>query len=145
MEKRDDPSNPSAAYGRAAHAWVRIDDILAGPDAIRAKGQAYLLKHEAESPKEYDRRLAEAPWLPEFADIVQSLSSKPFGKEIGLKDGASARIKALSEDIDGKGNNLTAFARPAFRGGVAKGMQAILVDNTGAARPAPSPRSARPA
>lgn len=131
MDKRDDPSNPSGDYAKLLPAWTMIDDILAGPDVIRSKGQLYLLKHEGESPKEYKRRLADAPWLPEFEDVLQSLSAKPFGKEVALKDGASARIKALSEDIDGRGNNLTAFARPAFRGGVGLGMHAILVNNTG--------------
>jgi hypothetical protein len=72
----------------------------------------------------------EAPWQPEFADILRGLASKPFAKEIGLR-AALRRIKALAEDIDGKGNNLSAFAQPAFRGGVAKGCSAILVDNTG--------------
>lgn len=131
MEKRDDPSNPSGAHVRMCPAWEMIDDILAGPDVIRAKGTAYLLKHEAESDAEYKRRLAEAPWLPEFTDVLQTLSAKPFTKEVSVDDTASDRIKALAEDIDGKGNNLTAFARPAFRAGVAKGMAAILVDNTG--------------
>lgn len=131
MEQKDDPSNPSAAYGRMQSAWRMIDDILAGPEVIRAKATAYLPKNPAETEDEYKRRNACAPWQPEFADIVQSLAAKPFGKEVALKDGVSARIKALAEDIDGKGNNLTAFSRPVFRNGVAKGCHAILVNNTG--------------
>lgn len=131
MEKRDDPSNPSSAYCRMQDGWQTVDDILDGPGRIRSKGERYLPKNPAETGEEYKRRLASAPWQPEFEDILQSLSSKPFGKEIGLKDGASDRIKALAEDIDGKGNNLTAFSRPVFRAGVAKGFHAILVDNTG--------------
>jgi hypothetical protein len=131
MDQRDDPSNPSSAYGRMQDAWKTIDDILDGPSCIRAEGKRYLPKNPAETEDEFRRRNACAPWQPEFADIVQSLSSKPFGKEVGLKEGASARIKALAEDIDGKGNNLTAFCRPVFRSGVAKGCHAILVDNTG--------------
>lgn len=131
MEKRDDPSNPSGAYAKASPAWQMIDDILAGPAVVRSKGETYLPKNPAESPEEYKRRNKQAPWLPEFEDILQSLSSKPFGKEVSLREGASPAIEKLAEDIDGKGNNLTAFSRPVFKAGVAKGMVGILVDNTG--------------
>jgi len=108
--------------------WEIIDDIVAGPARIRSKGDAYLPKYEAEEDPEYKRRLASAPWRPEFVDALEALASKPFGKEVSLEDGASARVKALSEDIDARGNNLTAFARGTFKSGIAKGMSAILVD-----------------
>lgn len=134
MEKRDDPSNPSGAYTRMKPAWEMISDIIAGGDAVRAKGESYLPKNPAESPDEYKRRVKSAPWSPEFVDVLQSISSKPFGKEVSIKDGASPAIKTLSEDIDGKGNNLTAFSRPVFKSGVAKGVAGILVDNTGTGR-----------
>jgi hypothetical protein len=131
MEARDNPSNPSGAWNRMQPVWSMIDDILAGPATVRARKTTYLPKHEAEEQKEYDRRVSQAPWLAEFEDILRTLASKPFGKEIMLGDGASPRIKDLAEDIDGKGNNLTAFARPVFAGGIARGCHAILVDNTG--------------
>jgi hypothetical protein len=125
------PATTSAAYDRMAPAWQMVDDILAGPATVRSKGELYLPKYSAEGQDEYKRRLKQAPWQPEFADILLTLSSKPFGREVSLDEGASETIKALAEDIDGKGNNLTAFARPMFRKGIAKGMAAILVDNTG--------------
>lgn len=127
----NDPSNPSAAHAKMAPSWKIIDDILAGPATIRAAGQAYLPKYKAEGPEEYRRRLSQAPWQPEFADILLNLSSKPFGKEVVVKEGASDQIMTLVEDIDGRGNNLTAFARPMYRNGIAKGQHHILVDNTG--------------
>lgn len=131
MDARDNPSTPSAAYELMADCWRTIDDILAGPKVIRHANERYLPKNPAESQEEYDRRRRCAPWQPEFEDILRGLASKPFAKEIGIHDGASQRIKDLAEDIDGKGNNLTAFAQPVFRAGVGKGMAAILVDNTG--------------
>jgi len=124
----DDPSQVSVAYGRMAAAWQTVDDILAGPATIRAAGERYLPKYEGEDGKEYLRRLKCAPWQPEFADILQTLSAKPFSKEVALQDGASARVKDLAEDIDARGNNLTTFARDVFRDGIARGMHAILVD-----------------
>lgn len=124
----DDPSQVSSAYARMQPGWALVDDILAGPATIRARGEAYLPKNPNEDTKEYQRRLKSAPWRPEFVDILSSLASKPFSKEITLEDGASARIKELCEDIDARGSNLTAFAREVFREGIARGQHAILVD-----------------
>jgi hypothetical protein len=133
MEQRDDPSNPSGAYSRMAADWTLVEDIIAGPAQVRAKGELYLPKNPAETLGEYQRRLKAAPWLSEFEDILASLAAKPFGEEVTFPATAavSDRIKTLAEDIDGRGNNLTGFARPVFRRGIAKGCHAILVDNTG--------------
>jgi hypothetical protein len=123
---------PSSAYERMSPGWQLIDDIIAGPATVRAAAERYLPKLKAEekdySETEYRRRLMATPWRPEFVDILQSLASKPFGKEVSLVDGASPRIKELAEDIDARGANLTQFARGAFRNGIAKGCHAILVD-----------------
>lgn len=126
--KKRDPSTKSGAYRRMEEAWCRIDDILKGAVHIRSKKTAYLPKYEAEDDAEYLRRLMSAPWRPEFDDALRSLASKPFGKDVGLTGTVSPRMKALAEDIDGCGNNLTAFARPVFLGGIAKGLHSILVD-----------------
>ena len=127
-EGKPNPSEQSGERKAMAAAWTLISDVLAGASAVRAKGATYLPKYEGEDQPEYDRRRQVAPWRPEFADALQALASKPFGKDVGLKDGASERIKALSEDIDGRGNSQTAFAREAFGKGIAKGLHVILVD-----------------
>ncbi|TJW05307.1 MAG: hypothetical protein E5X42_29845, partial [Mesorhizobium sp.] len=92
-----------------------IDDILEGAKAIRCKSTLYLPQYPAEDDKEYRRRLFSTPWRPEFVDALESLASKPFGKEVTIGKGASAAMMAFSEDVDGRGNNLTAFAREVFR------------------------------
>lgn len=125
---KTDPSTPSSAYTKMLPAWQLIDDILAGPKAIRSKGETYLPKYSSEDDTEYRRRLEAAPWRPEFDDALRSLASKPFGKDVGLAKGAPSQIKTLAEDIDARGSNLTAFLRGVFRGGITKGMHAILVD-----------------
>lgn len=148
MPDNTDPSQPSSAYGEMAVDWGMIDDIMAGPRKIRSRGERYLPKYEAEGPEEYKRRLNSAPWRPEFVDALESLSSKPFGKEVAIAGGASKRMKVIAEDVDGRGNNLTAFARSVFRGGIAKGMHAVLVDypvmDAGATRADEAASGARP-
>jgi hypothetical protein len=130
---------PSAAYNRMVDGWRTIDDILAGPDTIRLAGERYLPAYQAEKrgsglvpsmygESEYSRRLKATPWRPEFPDIIQALASKPFTKEVSLVGEPPSQIKALKEDIDARGNDLTAFSRSVFKGGIAKGVHGILVD-----------------
>lgn len=125
---KTDPSTTSSAYDKMKPAWQLVDDILAGAKTIRSKGETYLPRYEAEGEAEYKRRLDASPWRPEFEDALRTLASKPFGKDVALAEGAPQRIKEISEDVDARGSNLTAFLRGVFRGGIAKGMHAILVD-----------------
>ena len=122
-----DPSKESSEYMAMKADWTMISDILAGAAAIRSKSTLYLPKYEQEDQSEYMRRVKTAPWRPEFSDALRSLAAKPFEKEIRVKD-APDSIKPLIEDIDGRGNDQTAFARELFRKAIAKGFHAILVD-----------------
>lgn len=128
MSDKPDPSAPSGEYLRLSQTWAKVQDILDGADAIRAKGETYLPKHAGEEDAEYKRRLSCAPWQPEFEDILRTLAAKPFGEEVSLDGDGAEEIKALAEDIDRRGNNLTTFARSVFKGGCAKGWHYILVD-----------------
>lgn len=105
-----------------------IRAILAGKAEVQEAAEKYLPRFPAESDGEYARRLAAAPWSPEFEDIVRGISAKPFTKEVVLADDPSEEMKALAEDIDGRGNNLHVFAKDMFEGGVELGAHGILVD-----------------
>lgn len=120
--------------------WKLVRDILLGVEAIRKAGDAYLPKYEGESSAEYRRRSQCAPWRPEYVDILQALSTKPFGRDIGVgpgapdeiigqpSDGDKDRHGGLAEDIDGRGSSLTTFGAEAFCQAIARGGHAILVD-----------------
>ena len=120
------PETTSSAYARWAPMRRQINDILSGPAAIRAAGVRYLPKHEGESREEYNRRLEQAPWQPEFEDILRTLVEKPFGSPT-ISEGP-AEIVAYADDIDLRGSNLTTFARSIYRGGLAYGEHYILVE-----------------
>lgn len=121
------PSKQSAERQAMDAPWTLIGDILDGADCVRSK-TAYLPKYEDEGQAEYDRRRKAAPWRPEFADALRSLASKPFDQDIGLKGDVSDRIKAIAEDIDGRGNSLTRYSAEGFEKAIAKGLHCILVD-----------------
>ncbi len=128
LTKEPDVATESSQYQAMSPAWTLIADIMAGAGAIRGKGKVYLPQYEDEADSEYKRRVDASPWRPEFTDALRNLASKPFSKEVSLGDTASERVKAIAEDVDGRGNNLTAFSREAFSKGIANGYHAILVD-----------------
>ena len=136
----DDPSQTSSEYNSMSLEWELIADIMAGVKAMRRKGTRYLPQFQNESGAEYKRRLDSAPWRPEFTDVLQTLASKPFGKDVIVKGVAPERIAGkldpatgnrttgFVDDVDGRGNSLTIFARETFLQAVAKGAHAIMVD-----------------
>ncbi|MEE7478439.1 DUF4055 domain-containing protein [Methylobacterium hispanicum] len=138
----------SSAYLAMEADWRTIEAILTGIDAIRAAGETYLPKFNAETDEGYKRRLASAPWRPEFADALAALSAKPFGKEVAVQGETSERLRAFCEDVDTLGNNLHVFARETFERGVAFGFDAIFVDHQpmreGATRAEEQAAGARP-
>jgi hypothetical protein len=127
-EDAPDPSTTSSDYDEMLTAWQRIKDIRGGIDVVRAKGVTYLPKYAAETQTDYERRRDSTPWRPEWVDAHRNLCSKPFEKEVTLKEGAPGPIETLTEDIDGQGNNLHVFARKTFADGIAMGLHGILVD-----------------
>lgn len=127
--KTPGPNDESGAYAAMSSTWTKITDIRAGADAVRAKGEVYLPRFEAEDKNDYARRLASAPWRPEFNDALGTLVAKPFSRDIAVTNAESAELKAIVEDVDTRGNNLTVFAREMMADGVSYGLHAILVDH----------------
>lgn len=147
-DRSNDPSVPSLAHAALSSHWSMIRAILAGAATVRTAGETYLPKFPAESTDEYKRRKDSAPWRPEFEDCVRSISAKPFGKEVVLQGEPSNEMKAIAEDVDGRGNNIHVFARDMFEGGVTLGAHGILVDfptmNPGATKADEKAAGARP-
>lgn len=114
-----------------------ISTLLGGTEALRAKGETYLPRYNAESTKNWDDRLKHATLTNYFERTVDSLTGKPFSKPIVIHDDMAPELVDLCENIDHQGNNLDVFGRNAFRLGVAKGLIHILVEypNVAAANP----------
>jgi hypothetical protein len=129
IEQGGDPSVPSLAYVAALPEWSLIRDILGGARRIRAAGELYLPRFTEESDTEYTARNKYAPFVNHFKDSVNSITSKPFSKEVALQgDDISPQIREIAEDVDGHGVSLHKFARDIFKEGVAFGVVGLLVD-----------------
>jgi hypothetical protein len=139
-DPKTDPSTTSKDYDSMLPDWCLIHDIMDGARCIKAKGQQYLPRNQAEFDSSYQRRLKAAPWRPEFVDALRSLCSKPFTKEVVVNPDAPDEIQGdvvdentkkreggIVDDIDGMGNSLHVFAREMFVNAVAYGLDAIYV------------------
>lgn len=122
------PASTSSDYDAMAAYWSMIAAILGGTPTMRAAGQAYLPKFPNESKDDYELRLKNAKFTNIFGDILDTLASKPFEREIQVKNADA--LKDLIEDIDGQGNHLHVFAAAAFHAGIANAVEWVLVDYT---------------
>jgi hypothetical protein len=123
-----DPSVPSLQYTAALPDWMMIRTILSGAREIRLAGETYLPRFADESDQDYKARNQHAPFVNHFRDDIESITSKPFSKEVSLQGAVDSKIRALAEDIDGHGVSLHKFARDVFKEAVAFGKVGILVD-----------------
>lgn len=124
----DDPRSPSASYQAQANAYRMIEAALAGAEHVRAMGEIFLPKYPAETYSEYMRRVASAPWRPEFVDCLRGIASKPFSTPVRLQGTIPPQISQFAEDVDTLGNNLHVFSSNAFWNGISFGLHGILVE-----------------
>jgi hypothetical protein len=129
--------------------WNMVETFLAGADAVRKAGQAFLPRFINEGNDDYEYRRKNAKFTNIFRDILEGLCAKPFTKETRLlEESASEALMELEEDIDGQGNHLHVFAAQTFFQGVADALVWILVDKSqvpeGASRQIEIDMGARP-
>jgi hypothetical protein len=121
-------STPSAEADALAPMLQIIDDVRAGLPRMRQRSSIYLPQYQNESRADYQRRVALAPWRPEFADALRTLSARPFEKPVTLGENAPEPIVRFADDVDGRGNNLHTFSRRFFESAIADGCALLLVD-----------------
>lgn len=122
------PASTSSDYDAMSSYWAMTSTMLGGTPAMRAAGKTYLPKFPNESTADYDLRLANAKFTNIFGDILETLASKPFEKEVDVQD--AEPLEDLIEDIDGQGNHLHVFAAKAFHYGIANAVHWVMVEYT---------------
>lgn len=129
-----DVSSPNAAWHAMAPDWELIADLLGGTRAMRAAGERWLPREPKESLEAYRIRLSRTVLFNGLGRAVQTLSGKPFAKPVTVADGTDPRLRALCQDLDLGGRDLTTFARDVLRAALTDGVTHILVDYPEAAR-----------
>lgn len=135
------PDNPSSDHKQMAGYWTMIEAINGGAAGMRLAGEIYLPRFPNESSADYAHRGGASPFTNIYGDVSRNLASKPFAKELKLKEGANQSLVDLCEDIDGQGNNLHVFGATIFQYGLDKAIDWILVDYTRAPVDPSKPRS----
>ena len=130
MAGKNDPSNPSSNHVAMAPYWKMIAAISAGVRGMRAGGEEYLPKFEAESSEAYKKRLNTARMTNVFVDIVENLSMRPFDQPVLLSEETIEQFKEFAEDVDARETDLTGFAAQLFRHALEDGLTWVLVDYT---------------
>jgi hypothetical protein len=114
----------------AMSSWLSlIEDIRGGLPRMRQKAAIYLPRYSNEAADDHKRRVALAPWRPEFADALRTLSSRPFEKPCSLGDAAPEPIVRFADDVDSCGNSIHTWARRFFEMAVADGVALVLIDH----------------
>jgi len=112
--------------------WDLTDTLIDGTAAIREAGEKYLPRFPDEDQKGYDFRKQLTKFTNVYRDIIESLSAKPFEKQISLidndKNPTPQHIADFVKDVDGAGNNLTAFGSQSFFNGINSAIDWIFID-----------------
>lgn len=109
--------------------WDQTDAIVDGIKAMRLAGDDFLPRFDEEEEDEYEYRLRLTKMTNVYRDIVESLSAKPFEREVLLLgDDIPDVLKDFCLDVDGAGNNLTSFTNSVFFNGVNSAIDWIYID-----------------
>lgn len=124
------PAVASEAYTSQLGAWVKIQTVLDGTDAMRAAEKTYLPQHAQEASDAYAERLAVATLFNMTQLTLDSWVGRPFSEPLQESDEEPIppAVHDLLDDIDLMGNDVNVFARGWFRDGLAKAFSHVLVD-----------------
>ncbi len=110
--------------------WDLTDNLIDGIEAMQLAGEKYLLRFPGEETVDYQFRLKNAVMTNVFNDIVESLASKPFEREIEfVGEAPDAEMINFASDVDGSGNNLSVVASGILFRGINSAIDWIFVDH----------------
>lgn len=113
--------------------WDTVDAIVDGVKALKDSAHMFMPKFPNEDSQDYAYRKSCAKLTNIYRDTLEGLAAKPFEKEVEIveDDGKSVPEKLIqfAENVDGSGNNLTAFAGATFFNGINSAIDWIYVDH----------------
>ena len=119
----------SAASATMLRTMAKGRALMAGTDGMRAAGELYLPKFEAEEAATYQGRLNASFLFNGYRKTVRDMTGRVFDKPVELGEGIDARIVDWATNIDLQGNDLSTFARKVFQDGLSgAGVSYIMVD-----------------
>lgn len=108
--------------------WRRIDDALAGRDAVLRATVDYLpmLAGQIDDPRAYEAYQKRAVWFGATARTLEALVGAIFRKDPTWT--VSAQLEKRMENFDGRGNTVYTFAQKVVKHVMSKGRYGVLID-----------------
>ena len=126
----DDVRKPSSAYDAMLQRWELPRDLLGGTEVMReqsARGK-WMVKEPKETKPAYQARVSRSILFNGFGDTVESLSDRPFARELTVDGGLSPQLAAIQDNADQAGQTLHQMAAVSFQDAVAFGKTHYLID-----------------
>ncbi|HOX59373.1 MAG TPA: DUF4055 domain-containing protein [Candidatus Paceibacterota bacterium] len=120
-------------YDAAATEWARARDVLAGEDAVKARGENYLPRLDSQTDEEFAAYVKRASFFNATARTSEAYQGLIFRRPpfVKLPEGGSGLGKAMEEfanDSDMLGTSLTAYAKMVVGDVIGLGRAGTLVD-----------------
>lgn len=130
QDSGDEAWVPSSEAEEMACRWELIDDLLGGTDVMRARGERWLPREQAESPSAYKCRLSRSFLSNGFKDTIEKLVAKPFSRAVAVAPDSlgDPRLDEIQWDADRAGTEVTEQGRRLFTDMVTYGKCHLLVD-----------------
>lgn len=114
------------AYADASTKWKRARDLIAGEDAVKASGEAYLPKLGNESDDEYNSYKQRADFFAASGRTLEAFLGMVFRKPMTLKLPAS--LEPLTLDATLNGSSLQEYGKRVFEEVLTVGRGGTLVE-----------------
>jgi hypothetical protein len=129
----DDPSFESDGYLQMSVSWFPIDVAVGGTNYFRYNAETLLPQEPAELEDAWRRRVSRATFSPFTVRIAEQAAGlvlrKPIVLESKQQDGdVDPYWEELTENIDGRGTSLSAFARRVLISSLLYGHAGCMVD-----------------
>lgn len=122
------PNTTKPQYDKMLKRWVKIDDLTDGIDAIKTKGEAYLIKGQRESTEDFGARLKHAEYFDMFNPTIDGLAGIALAKKPAYGEDVPQEIVTLLENADNAGNHIDTLTAKWFKGAIRKGIYYMLID-----------------
>lgn len=127
----DDVSYPVDAYQVMRAYWKKIAALKNGTEGMRAAGELFLPREDAESLKAYKARLNKSFLYEAYSDTVRKILSKPFSRKIDFDGWTPEQREAfawIQNDVDRTGKDVDLWTEEVFEAAIDFGLTHVLID-----------------
>jgi hypothetical protein len=123
-----DIATPNDEYTASSVAWHLPRALMGGTRSMRAKGERYLPREQAEDHTSYKNRLNRSVLFNGFRKTVRDMTGKVFAKPIKIGEDMPEQLVAMAENVDLAGRSLNVFAFDVLKDALQVGVSFVLVD-----------------